>query len=66
MPGGKLMDAFRRGVRRDLAGLPAQIEVRELDASHNMVAEQPTALAAPINEFSDGARTRAGWGHERT
>lgn len=51
MPGGALMEAFRRGVRRDLVGLPAQIEVRELDTSHNMVVEQPTAVATLIRDF---------------
>ncbi len=51
MPGGELMEAFRRGIRRDLVNLPAQIQVRELDASHNMVAEQPRAVAALITDF---------------
>jgi pimeloyl-ACP methyl ester carboxylesterase len=51
MPGGELMEAFRRGVRRDPASLPAQIQVRELDASHNMLVEQPEALAALISDF---------------
>ncbi|NUW46832.1 alpha/beta hydrolase [Nonomuraea rhodomycinica] len=51
MPGGELMAAFRRGVRRDLAGLPPHIRVEELDASHNMVAERPDAVAALVRDF---------------
>ncbi|NBE95757.1 alpha/beta hydrolase [Nonomuraea sp. KC401] len=51
MPGGELMEAFRRGVRRDLAGLPANIQVRELDAGHDLLAEQPAAVADLITGF---------------
>ncbi len=51
MPGGALMTAFRRGVRRDLAGLPAHIRVEELEASHAMLAEQPEAVAKLISGF---------------
>lgn len=51
MSGGELMEAFRRGVRRDLADLPSTIQVKELDASHNMVAEQPKAVAALVTNF---------------
>jgi pimeloyl-ACP methyl ester carboxylesterase len=51
MPGGELMEAFRRGIRRDLVDLPAHIQVRELDASHNMLAEEPKAVAALIADF---------------
>ncbi|MFD2795465.1 alpha/beta fold hydrolase [Promicromonospora vindobonensis] len=40
-PGGELMKAFRRGVRRDLAGLPAHVRVAELDAGHDMLMAQP-------------------------
>lgn len=47
---GELMAAFKRGVRRDLTDLPGNIQVRELDASHNMVAEQPQAIAQIITE----------------
>ncbi|MBB5132657.1 pimeloyl-ACP methyl ester carboxylesterase [Thermocatellispora tengchongensis] len=51
MSGGELMEAFRRGVRRDLAGMPANVQVEELDASHNMLAEQPKAVAALVTGF---------------
>ncbi|MGP3931530.1 alpha/beta fold hydrolase [Nonomuraea sp. KM88] len=51
MPGGELMAAFRRGVRRDLASLPAHIRVRELDSGHDLLAEQPQAVAALITDF---------------
>ncbi|WP_106400131.1 alpha/beta fold hydrolase [Actinocorallia populi] len=53
MSGGELMEAFRRGVRRDLAGLPPGIRVEELDAGHNMLAEQPEAVASLIADFLD-------------
>ncbi|MGW0485411.1 alpha/beta fold hydrolase [Nonomuraea sp. NPDC003214] len=51
VPGGELMAAFRRGVRRDLAGLPPHLQVRELEGSHDMLAEQPAAVAALIGGF---------------
>ncbi|MDR7380734.1 alpha/beta fold hydrolase [Promicromonospora iranensis] len=50
-PGGELMEAFRRGIRRDLAGLPAHVQVRELEASHGMLAERPRALSDLIGGF---------------
>ncbi|TMR89853.1 alpha/beta hydrolase [Nonomuraea basaltis] len=51
MDGGELMAAFRRGVRRDLHDLPGAVEVVELAASHNMVAEQPGDLTELIIRF---------------
>ncbi|MBN6051841.1 alpha/beta fold hydrolase, partial [Nonomuraea sp. RK-328] len=51
MPGGELMAAFRRGVRRDLAGLPPHIRVEELDAGHDMLAERPEEVAALVTKF---------------
>ncbi|WP_275004396.1 alpha/beta fold hydrolase [Promicromonospora iranensis] len=51
MPGGDLMEAFRRGIRRDLAGLPDHIQVRELEASHGMLAERPRELGDLIAGF---------------
>ncbi|RVX39946.1 hypothetical protein EDD27_2323 [Nonomuraea polychroma] len=51
MDGGEVMEAFRRGVRRDLHGLPGTVDVVELAASHNMVAEQPGDLTELINRF---------------
>lgn len=54
MPGGQLMEAFRRGVRRDLAGLPEHIRVRELEASHGMLAERPRELGVLIAGFLGG------------
>jgi pimeloyl-ACP methyl ester carboxylesterase len=50
----ELMDAYRAGLRRDLATLTARrpnISVRELDASHAMVVEQPDHLAEIITDF---------------
>lgn len=49
--GSALMAAHRRGVRRDLTGLPGSTRVAELDASHNMVAEKPVEVAALIRDF---------------
>lgn len=54
MPGGQLMEAFRRGIRRDLAGLPEHIQVRELEASHGMLAERPRELGVLITGFFGG------------
>ncbi|MGW4794436.1 alpha/beta fold hydrolase [Nonomuraea sp. NPDC004297] len=54
MPGGELMAALRRGVRRDLAPVTAahpHIRVVELAASHNMVQERPGEVAGLIVEF---------------
>ncbi|MFI6299250.1 alpha/beta fold hydrolase [Nonomuraea sp. NPDC050790] len=51
MMGGELMAAFRRGVRRDLAGLPGNIQVTELAAGHTMVTERPEAVAALITDW---------------
>lgn len=57
MAGGELMEAFRRGIRRDLTGLPAQVDVRELDASHAMVTERPEELTTLITAFLAGRRS---------
>ncbi|MFG1946352.1 alpha/beta fold hydrolase [Nonomuraea sp. NPDC048826] len=49
-----LMDAYRAGLRRDLAALAAErpgIEIREIDAGHGMVAERPAEVAALISDF---------------
>ncbi|MDA0638209.1 alpha/beta fold hydrolase [Nonomuraea sp. CA-218870] len=49
-----LMDAYRAGLRRDLAALAAErpaVEVREIDAGHGMVAERPAEVAALISAF---------------
>lgn len=51
MPGGELMAAFRRGVRRDLAGLPSNVRLRELDAGHDMLTERPEEVAALMAAF---------------
>jgi pimeloyl-ACP methyl ester carboxylesterase len=51
LSGGELMEAFRRGVRRDLADVPSNIQVKELDASHNMLVEQPKAVATLVTDF---------------
>ncbi|MFD6139253.1 alpha/beta fold hydrolase [Promicromonospora sp. NPDC060271] len=54
MPGGQLMEAFRRGIRRDLAGLPEHIQVREVEASHGMLAERPRELGVLVAGFLGG------------
>ncbi|MEV7908054.1 alpha/beta fold hydrolase [Streptomyces anulatus] len=51
MPGGELMEAFRRGIRRDLADVPSNVHVEEVDAGHNMLAEQPKAVTTLITDF---------------
>jgi pimeloyl-ACP methyl ester carboxylesterase len=51
MPGGQLMGAFRRGIRRDLAGLPEHIQVREMEASHGLLTERPRELDALVTGF---------------
>lgn len=51
-PGGELMAAFRRGVRRDLAALAAtmpNLRVVEVDGSHDMLAERPAEIAELIS-----------------
>ncbi|MEV0165611.1 alpha/beta fold hydrolase [Nonomuraea fuscirosea] len=53
LPGrvGDLMPALRAGIRRDLTALTADrphLRVLELDASHNMVAEQPERVAEAV------------------
>lgn len=50
----ELMDAFRAGLRRDLAALTTQhpnLHVQELDASHGMLQEHPARIAALITAF---------------
>lgn len=47
-----LMRAFRAGLRRDLAAIDNPLlSVRELDASHGMVFEQPAAVAELVTAF---------------
>lgn len=51
-----LMDAYRAGLRRDLAALAAErpnIEIHEIDAGHGMTAERPKEVATLITEFID-------------
>ncbi|WP_394617725.1 alpha/beta fold hydrolase [Lentzea sp. JNUCC 0626] len=43
-----LSEAHRAGVRRDV---PANVEVHEIDATHGLIAEQPQAVAAIVNQF---------------
>jgi pimeloyl-ACP methyl ester carboxylesterase len=50
----ELNDAYRAGLRRDLATLTARrpnIVVREVDASHDMVTEQPGLIAGIVADF---------------
>lgn len=50
----ELMDALRAGLRRDLAMITAQqanIHVEEIDASHDMVFEQPGLVASLVSDF---------------
>ncbi|GGV07461.1 hypothetical protein GCM10010182_28150 [Actinomadura cremea] len=56
LPGrvGELMPALRAGIRRDLLALTADrphLRVRELPASHAMVAERPDLVAGAVLEF---------------
>jgi pimeloyl-ACP methyl ester carboxylesterase len=46
-----LMDAHRAGLRRDLPLVCPGVRVREIDATHGMVYEQPAEVAAIINDF---------------
>jgi len=49
-----LMNAYRAGLRRDLAALATarpSIEVREIDAGHGMVTERPEEVARLITGF---------------
>ncbi|GAA2416170.1 hypothetical protein GCM10010404_88250 [Nonomuraea africana] len=45
-----------RGAARDLHDLPGIVQVTELAASHNMVAEQPGNLADLITRFPASSR----------
>ncbi|MFI6813536.1 alpha/beta fold hydrolase [Nonomuraea sp. NPDC050328] len=56
LAGGELMAAFRRGVRRDLAGLPPAVRVVEMEAGHTMLTEQPEAVGDLVRRFLDEAR----------
>ncbi|GAA2212283.1 hypothetical protein GCM10009850_077450 [Nonomuraea monospora] len=61
LPGrvGQLMPAHRAGIRRDLLPLVADrphLRVLELDASHNMVAEQPDEIARAVLGFPHPAQ----------
>ena len=46
-----LMDAHRAGLRRDLPVVCPGVQVREIDATHGMVHEQPAEVAAIVNGF---------------
>jgi pimeloyl-ACP methyl ester carboxylesterase len=46
-----LLEAHRAGLRRDLPAICPNVRVREIDATHGMVHEQPGAVAALVNEF---------------
>lgn len=49
-----LMEAFRAGLRRDLATLAAdqpRVRVSEIDASHGMIFELPEHVAALVQDF---------------
>ncbi|MGW6932360.1 alpha/beta fold hydrolase [Lentzea sp. NPDC054927] len=46
-----LMDAHRAGLRRDLPLTCPHVQVREIDATHGMVFEQPARTAAIVNDF---------------
>lgn len=48
------MDAHRAGLRRDLGAIAVRqpnVHVQEIDASHDMVFEQPAEVAAIISDF---------------
>ncbi|HEX8865283.1 MAG TPA: alpha/beta hydrolase [Lentzea sp.] len=54
-----LMDAHRAGLRRDLPVVCPNVEVREIDATHGMVSEQPAEVAAIVNGFVNAFSRRA-------
>lgn len=64
-------DAHRRGLRRDLAALPAvrpDVRVVEVDAGHNLIRTQPDVVAAAMDAFRNSllapnARGTAGTPH---
>ncbi|PSL05400.1 pimeloyl-ACP methyl ester carboxylesterase [Haloactinopolyspora alba] len=49
-----LLTALREGLRRDLAALAdlrPQLHVREIDASHGMLAEEPNSVVTLVRDF---------------
>ncbi|GII95587.1 hydrolase [Sinosporangium siamense] len=64
MPGrvGELMQALRAGIRRDLLAVTAHrphLQVLELAAGHNMVAEQPEQIAQAVLGLQRGIAGQA-------
>nr|WP_245641825.1 hypothetical protein [Nonomuraea candida] len=56
------MPALRAGIRRDLLPLVADrphLRVLELDASHNLVAEQPAQVARAVLDLMAETARRA-------
>lgn len=56
MAGQALFEPYRRGLERDLATLPDNVEVVRLDATHAVAFEQPGLVADLIERYLDGRR----------
>ncbi|WP_158846744.1 alpha/beta fold hydrolase [Saccharothrix deserti] len=54
MPGQPLFEPYQRGLARDLATLPPNIEVVRVDASHSVVSDDPALVAALVKGYLDG------------
>lgn len=54
MPGQALFEQYHRGLLRDLATLPATIEVVRMDASHAVTFEDPALVATLIKDYLNG------------
>ncbi|WP_447005859.1 alpha/beta fold hydrolase [Saccharothrix isguenensis] len=53
MPGQALFEQYHQGLLRDLATLPANIEVVRMDASHAVASEHPALVAALVKDYLD-------------
>lgn len=56
MPGQALFEPCRRGLARDLATLPDNVEVVRLDATHAVALEDPELVAGLVERYLDGRR----------
>ncbi|ONI92411.1 hypothetical protein ALI22I_03895 [Saccharothrix sp. ALI-22-I] len=54
MPGQALFEQYQRGLARDLATLPSNIEVVRMDASHAVAFNDPAQVAALVKAYLDG------------
>ncbi|MEU4447855.1 hypothetical protein AB0K14_39045 [Actinosynnema sp. NPDC050801] len=51
VPGHPLFEAYQQGLARDVATLPPNIEVVHVDATHSVVADDPTLVATLIKTY---------------